>query len=220
MHILVVTGASGVGKTASVRALEARALPGEDTDAPAMARLAEARGEVDEAIRLLRDRQDADSRSTLFNILYRARGDAAPLAFLDDHNLSVPDLTVNGIHTLCIVHLVQGNLEAVKNVLNQVSEEQFTDGPYLLLLRGAVRLAALFPKPDQATVLRGTPLDVRFARTIPSREIVTAELNASIADLDRVSIVAKELGLRDTGELPKLILPGANSCIRIAATPR
>jgi hypothetical protein len=28
MHILVVTGASGVGKTASVRALEARALPG------------------------------------------------------------------------------------------------------------------------------------------------------------------------------------------------
>src|SRR5262249_21740085 len=60
---------------------DARALPGEDTDAPAMARLAEARGEVDAAIRLLRDRQDADSRSTLFNILYRARGDAAALAF-------------------------------------------------------------------------------------------------------------------------------------------
>jgi nucleoside phosphorylase len=89
---------------------EALALPGEDTDAPAMARLAEAHGEVDEAIRLLRDRQDADSRSTLFNILYRARGDAAALAFLADHNLSVSDLTVNGIHTLCIVHLVQGNL--------------------------------------------------------------------------------------------------------------
>jgi tetratricopeptide (TPR) repeat protein len=180
---------------------EALALPGEDTDAPAMARLAEARGEVDEAIRLLRDRQDADSRSTLFNILYRARGDAAALAFLADHNLSVPDLTVNGIHTLCIVYLVQGNLEAVKNVLNQMSAEQFTDGPYLLLLRGAVRLAALFPKPDQATVLRATPLDVRFARTVPSREIVSAELNASIADLDRVSVVAKELGLRDTGRI-------------------
>jgi nucleoside phosphorylase len=177
---------------------EALALPGEDTDAPAKARLAEARGEVDEAIRGLRDRQDADSRSTLFNILYRARGDAAALAFLADHNLSVSDLTVNGIHTLCIVYLVQGTLEAVKNVLDQVSEEQSTDGPYLLLLRGAVRLATLFPKPDQATVLRGTPLDVRFARTVPSREIVSAELNASIADLDRVRVVAEELRLRDT----------------------
>jgi hypothetical protein len=61
-----------------------------------------------------------------------------------------------------------------------------------------LRLASLFPKPDQAVVLRGTPLDVRFARTIPARDIVSAELNASIADLERVRLVAQELGLRDT----------------------
>jgi hypothetical protein len=41
-------------------------LEGPDSDLPAKARLSEARGQPDEAIQLLRDEHDPDSRSTLF----------------------------------------------------------------------------------------------------------------------------------------------------------
>jgi tetratricopeptide (TPR) repeat protein len=175
----------------------ALALPGNDTDVPAKARLAEASGDVDGAIQILRDQKDADSRSTLFHILVSHRGEAAGLAFLTDHNLSVADLTVNGIHTLCILHLKQGNIETTKQVLSNVSEEQFYEGPYLLFLRGAVRIAALVSQPDQGMVLRGPPLDVRFARAVASRTIVSAELDAAIADLNRIISISQELGLWD-----------------------
>jgi hypothetical protein len=51
-------------------------LQGPDDAIMAMARLREAQGEVDVAIRLLRDRRDPDSVSTLMDVLRRAKGDA------------------------------------------------------------------------------------------------------------------------------------------------
>ena len=172
-------------------------LSGDEVDAPARARLAEASGDIDGAIQLLRDQEDADSRSTLFHILVRNRGEAAGLAFLNEHNLSVAVLTVNGVHTLCMVHLKEGNVEKAKQILSDVSEGQLSECPYLLYLRGAVRLAALVPQPDQATVLRGPPLDVRFARVVAPRPIISTELDAAVADLNRFTSISRELRLPD-----------------------
>lgn len=175
----------------------ATALVGLDTDLPARARLAEGRGDVDGAIRLLRDAKDADARSTLFNILTRHRGDAAALAWLAEHNLSVPDLTVNGIHTLAMIHLQHDDFQKTRDILIEATDAQLAEGPYFLFLRAAVRLATLFPKPDQRLPLMGVPLDVRSGHTILAGEIVTAELDAAIADLNQFLSIASELGLRE-----------------------
>jgi hypothetical protein len=59
-----------------------QSLPGSDSDAPARARLAVAQGRIDEAIQILRDLTDPDSRSTLFSILGKER--SADVA-LGDH---------------------------------------------------------------------------------------------------------------------------------------
>jgi hypothetical protein len=174
------------------------ALQGEDSDAPARARLAEARGELDAAIQLLRDQNDVDSRSTLFTILTHHRGDDAGLAFLNEQSIAVADLTVNGVHALCHLHLKRNDIEKVQTILNSVSATQLTESPYLLFLRGAVRLAALVPKPDQALVLRGLPQDVRFARMVPPKATVAIALDAAITDLNQIIFLAPELQLRET----------------------
>jgi hypothetical protein len=125
-------------------------LQGEDGAAPARARLAEARGDLDAAIQLLRDENDADSRSTLLNILAHHRGDDAGLGYLKEKSIAVTDLTGNGVYALCYLHVRRNDFATVKAILESASEAQFAESPYLLFLRGAIRLAILVPKPDQA----------------------------------------------------------------------
>src|SRR5207302_9284058 len=130
-------------------------LAGDEPDAPARARLAEAHGQLDDAIRILRDEKDADSQSTLFILIAHHRGDEAGLAFLQEEGLSAPNLTPNGVFTLSNVHLKKSDVQAVKPILEQLSEDKFIEAPYFYFVRGAVRFASLVPQPDQATVLRG-----------------------------------------------------------------
>jgi hypothetical protein len=181
------------------RFLEAgAALPGEESDVPARARLAEASGDIDGAIQMLRDRSDADSRSVLLHILAFRRSDAAALDFLTEQKISVADLTVNGIHTLGMLYLRQGNVDQARAVLEAVPEDRFAEGPYLQFFRAGVRMATVVPRPDRQMLLRGSPLDVRFAQTLGESAAVAAALDAAIDDFNRTVAVAQELGLRQT----------------------
>jgi hypothetical protein len=173
----------------------AAALSGPDSELPARARFLEARGETDAAILSLRDAQDADARSTLLTIIARVKGEAAALDWFADQGLSVADLTDNGVNTLCQIRLRRGDLEAVKQILAQVSEEELASCPYFYLLRGAVRFALLMPKPEQRMVLEGLPLDVRRARPIVADADLASELDAATADLQRALLFGVELGL-------------------------
>lgn len=170
-------------------------LPGPDSDLPARARLLEARGESDAAILLLRDANDADARSTLLTVIARVKGEATALDWFVDQKLSVGDLTDNGVNTLCQIHLRQGDLEAVKQMLALITEDQLTGCPYFYLLRGVVRFALLMPKPEQRIVLEGLPLDARRARPILPDAELAPELDAVNADLQRALPLALELGL-------------------------
>jgi hypothetical protein len=172
-------------------------LPGDESDAPARARLAEAQEQLDEAFKILRDETDADSQSTLFIIIARHRGDAAALAFLQEKGLSAPNLTPNGVFTLSNMHLKKGDIQAVKPILEQLSEDTFIETPYFYFVRGAVRFASLVPQPDQAAVLRGFPPDVRLARITAAKTVASSELDGAINDFNRVVSLAQELGLRE-----------------------
>ena len=181
-------------------------LDGPDSDLPARARLLEARGESDEAIRLLRDVKDADARSTLLTVIVRAKGEATALAWFAEQNLSVSDLTDNGINTLSQIHLRQNDLEAVKQTLASLTDDQFAECPYFYLLRGAVRFACLLPKPEQAMALSGLPLDVRRARPIVPDAGLSALLDGSTADLQRALPSTVELGLYHAPRLIRAFL--------------
>jgi hypothetical protein len=77
------------------------ALPGPEKELPARARVAEARGDVEGAIRTLRDEKDPDCRSVLLSVIAGHKGDAAALDWFWEESLSPTDLTAHGVVTLC-----------------------------------------------------------------------------------------------------------------------
>jgi hypothetical protein len=177
-------------------------LDGPDADVPAQARIAEAQGDPDRAIRLLRDVRDADALSTLLSVIISAKGDDNALAWIDEQHLLVPDLTANGVVVLCQIHLRRGALEPVKRILTDLTNDQIVACPYFYFMRGAIRFASVLPKPEQAVALSGLPLDVRRARPVLLDAEVAGELDSATADLQRALPLATDLELR---EAPRLI---------------
>jgi tetratricopeptide (TPR) repeat protein len=169
---------------------------GAESDLPARARLAEARGDIDDAIKILRDEADPDSRSVLLSILARGRSDQDALAWFADQGISAKDLTANGALTLCQIYLRQENFEAFKHVLSSLTEGLLREYRFFFFFRGAVRFACLLPRPEQAMALTGLPLDVRFARPILPDQQLASELDAARSDLERFLSAAEELELR------------------------
>jgi hypothetical protein len=176
----------------------ATGLNGPDSDLPAKARLVEAKGEVDKSVQLLRDAPDPDSRSTLFTILAKARGDDAALAWLVDQNINIADLTTNGIGAVCNAYFRREDYAKVKYIVESVSQALIDECPYLLLLRGAIRFASVLAKPEQHLALMGMQLDIRRVRPIAQDAEVAATLDAAIQDMQQVIPPAKDLGLHET----------------------
>ncbi|SED26092.1 hypothetical protein SAMN05519104_3164 [Rhizobiales bacterium GAS188] len=177
-------------------------LAGADPDGPARARLAVAEANSDEAIRILRDAPDEDSRSALLNILATTRNDAAALDWLAQEDLTVVNLTPQGAITLCQIYLRQEDFDKAKETLGQITARQLLEGPYLYFLRGVIRFASVLPAPDRPLALAGLPLDVRGARPILGDSELSAELDIASNDLRQALPLARALGLQ---EAPRII---------------
>jgi hypothetical protein len=182
------------------------ALSGSEKELPARARVAEARGDSERAIRMLRDENDSDSQSVLLGLIAQQKGDAAALAWFQDQSLSPGDLTPNGVVMLSQIHLRQENFAAVKQVLSGLAEAQIRESPHLLFFRGVVRFALILPKPEQLVALSGLPLDVRFARPIVPDQQLEIELDAARSDLERFLSSIEGLELREAPRLAEAYL--------------
>jgi hypothetical protein len=175
----------------------AEPLRGTESDRGARARLLAATGDPDAAIRLLRDVAEADARSILLNTLAAAHGDDAALVWLAEQKLGPADLTANGVLTLCQIHLRRQQFDEVLRILAGLPDERLIECPYFYFLRGAVRFASVFAKPDQAFVINGFPLDLLHSQPALSDVERAPVLDMVLTDLDRFLPFAAELQLRD-----------------------
>jgi hypothetical protein len=185
---------------------EAQKLAGTESDLPAQARITEAQGDNDGAIKLLRDQKDADCRSVLLNVLARHKGDTTALVWYDEESLTTGDLTGNGVLTLAQIYLRLQNLEPLKQILAGLTDTQLRENPYLYYLRGAVRFASVLPKTEQFVALTGVPLDVRFARPIVPDHQLSIELDSARSDIERCISVIENLGLREAARIAETYL--------------
>ncbi|WP_155888550.1 hypothetical protein [Inquilinus limosus] len=184
---------------AAERFMDAAAgLRGPDTDSPARARLAEAHGDIDAAIQILRDEIDPDSQATLLSIVAKAHGVDAAVRWLEGQRLRIRDLSASGIFTICNFHLAKEEYEQAKELLESLCKQNFEDCPYLLLLRGAIRFASVLAKPEQRLALMGLQLDIRRVRPVTPSEQTAATLDGAIEDIRRFIPIVKELGLPET----------------------
>ncbi|MGY8663530.1 hypothetical protein Q3C01_14330 [Bradyrhizobium sp. UFLA05-109] len=184
-------------------------LPGADSDAPARARVAVAEGNINEAIQILRDLSDADSRSVLLSVLAKERSEDLALAWMIENKVSTAQLTALGVFSLCTIYLKREDLDSVRRVLAQVTPAQFEELPYLHFLRGAISFARLLPSTEQATALSGLPLDVRNARPVIGGQDLSVILDAAIDDFREALPSAIALSLTHA---PRLIQFYAKWC--------
>ncbi|MGY4426343.1 hypothetical protein ACVWY2_008792 [Bradyrhizobium sp. JR6.1] len=180
---------------------EGRKLSGSEPDELARARLAVAEGRVDEAIQLLRDRTDPDSRTVLFTILANERGAEIATDWLAENNLSPALLTPNGVLSLCYVYLKRNDLASVNRILSQANLSQFAQLPYLYFLRGAMSFASVLPVPEQASALSGLPLDVSNASPIIGDPDLSKALDAALNDLRQALPYARTLELQHAPQI-------------------
>jgi hypothetical protein len=188
----------GSVEKAEVLLSAAQALPGADSDVLAHARIMEKRGDIDGALALLRDANDADSRSTVLNILFRHRGGDAALKWFSDEGLAVRDLTTNGVQTLSVAYLQKQDIDGLRLCLEELTSAQLEQAPYFRFLRAAVSLASVLPVPDRELALRGFPMDVRRgAHSILDDATTAFRLDAALTDLTVLIPITAELELRE-----------------------
>jgi hypothetical protein len=182
------------------------ALPGSELELTARARVMEARGDTEGAIRALRDQKDADCRSVLLSIIAKRKGDGAALDWFRDQSLSPADLTANGVLALCQIQLRQQNFSAIKQILAGLSDADLRGCPYLLFFRGIARFAAVLSRPEQGVALTGLPLDARLVQPILPDQQLETELDAAHSDLERFLSVNEDLELREAPRLAEAYL--------------
>ena len=123
------------------------------------ARLAEADGNPDEALRLLRDRDDSDSRTMLFGVLIRSQDEHAALAWYakqavtDDNEFFT---TVGWWNwTLCMAKVGRWH-EAAQRLLS--FEPHWQEMPMLTFVEGVINAAMLLPDEYRERALETVPI--------------------------------------------------------------
>lgn len=106
---------------------------------PARAWVEAARGNVDDALRLLANIDDADCRSSIFGILRAKKGDEAAIAYLDSlDGCNVETLTPAGWTNVASCLIETGNLERAAEVVSSLPGAMVGDWPLLGYMGGVI----------------------------------------------------------------------------------
>ena len=119
----------------------------------------EADGDIDAALRCLRDAKDADSRSAWFGLLTRVRGEVEALEWYDVSKIVDYQnfFSATGWVNWAIASAKCGKWKCAADVLLTL-ENRWDEVPVLSIIEGSVNAAFLLPDDFKSRVLDGLPL--------------------------------------------------------------
>jgi hypothetical protein len=161
----------------------------------ATALIVEARGEAEEALRLLRDRVEPDSVSTFIGILSRVKGNEVAFEWIASKSINIRELTAHGLLACIKVYLGTKRLEELRILLGDVPQGELAASPAALFFRGMIRLVSVFPKPYQFIGLSSVPLHLGFARPALLEAELSSRLDQAIGDLEYSLSLIRNLNL-------------------------
>lgn len=141
-----------------IRSLLAKSAPSSDLSI-IDALICEADGDIDGALRDLRDATDREARSVWFGILVRAKGEDKALEWFDGEQVSNYEDFFSGIGWInwAIASAKSGRWQNAAEVLPTL-EGMWEETPTLPIIEGSVNAAFLLPKEFRSRVLDGVPL--------------------------------------------------------------
>jgi hypothetical protein len=174
---------------------EAQKLPGSDSIEPTLSLLMEARGDSEGALKLLRDRHDPESISTMLGLLARAKGEEQALDWMASENVRIDELTTHGVLVLSIIYQQLNRIEDLRVCLDQLTTGQIEASPFICFLKGVIRLVSVLPRSAWAAGLGTVLLDVSFAQPVLQGAELSSRLDGAIDDLQRSCAQIKNLKL-------------------------
>ena len=155
--------------------------------------IVEGRGDAEAALRKVRDLRDMESIATMLGILSRKSGPDAALDWMRSTKIDPRALTAIAVITLGGIYLRLNQVAAFLELLEKVAAAVFDDCPYLVFLRGILRVVSVFPKPDQIASLGGVPLAIEVGEPILAAAPLAQRLDAAMQDLERFIPLGRQL---------------------------
>ncbi|MEA3012566.1 MAG: hypothetical protein QOD42_1111 [Sphingomonadales bacterium] len=177
--------------------IERAAALGADVDLE-RARVALAKGQTDDAMRLLRDRSDVVGRSLLIDTIQRRDGEAAALAFFEG-NFTAADLTGHALQAMAVRLANAGRDGEAEALLAQASAAQIDENPVLLYIRARMQIGGALPADVAERFAKSDgmiphPTDLRDDeagnRRLAAARVDLWELQRALADLDAPDLAA------------------------------
>lgn len=173
----------------------AERLTGPGSTEGARALILEAQGQTDEALKLIRDRRDADSTSTFIGILSRTKGDDVAYEWIRTEGITAPPLTQHGLLALTKAFVATSHLDELRQQLGELPLARISAMPAVLFFRGVARLASAFPKVYQFVVLSSPPIHVGFVEPALTDAQLGGHLDEAIDDLAQSISLIRPLDL-------------------------
>lgn len=165
--------------------------------------IVEGRGDAEAALRKVRDLRDMESIATMLGILSRKSGGDAALDWMRSADIDLHALTAIAVITLGGIYLRLNQIATYLELLEKVAAAVFDDCPYLVFLRGILRVVSVFPKPDQIGSLGGIPPAIETGEPILAAVPLARRLDAAMQDLQRFIPLGRQLRVplaRETAE--------------------
>ena len=124
-------------------------------------------GRQDEALRILRDKNDSDSRSIFLSLLLESKTEQEALTWYDreNQNNGIEFFTPVGWCNWAVIKANCGGWDEVLKILPEM-ESQWEQTPMLAVIEGSVNAAKLLPEEFRSLVLSGAPLYSGITRRV------------------------------------------------------
>lgn len=168
--------------------------------------LIEAEGDGAAALRMLRNRRDADALTAMYLLIHRQRDRAGAIAWFREQKLSAGDLVPVGVFNLLVDMRHNDAFDEALGALAEASEGYFDEAPALRLLRLQFRIASQLPPEQRPIIFRGLPTDPRMLQLAGGESAQTA-LEEAANDIVALLAMLPKLGLAALAEfLEELLL--------------
>ena len=162
---------------------------------PERARMALARAQFDEAMRLVRDRDDAVAKSLFIDAVQRRDGESAALE-LYEQRLSGQDLTGHALQAMAVRLFNAGRSDDAEALLSTASHHQIDENPVVLYLRARLRIAGALPE-DVAGRFRNSEAMIPFPGDVRDDSEGQDRLAAARHDLHQLREALSDLDAAD-----------------------
>lgn len=178
----------------------AQSLHGDSSDLPAIARLAETDGNIDEALRVLRDQSDGQCITVFISLLNNHRGPRALLDWWQRQTLDIDTIPAAAINVLFHAHMmVQGLDDAVKLLLG-IGDDRVSEEPFIGYLRARGQFALIFPPDVRRAAFHDVPVFLDNFVPMDEQPKYCEKIEAALADFRSALPQIVSLGLHKTAD--------------------